>query len=72
MKLAVLQECIAADPEPATFESWLLEATLKPGRASGPTRAVCEDILFEWRSALQDPFYRDWLLAGSDDEEPAE
>ena len=71
LKLDILQECIAANPEPETFEEWLLQAATKPGRASGPMRAVCSDVLFEWRAARQDPFYRDWLLAGAEEEEDA-
>ncbi|HEY8693071.1 MAG TPA: type III secretion fhipep protein [Chloroflexota bacterium] len=70
LKLEVLRECIAADPEPEQFEGWLLQAAMKPGQASGPIRAVCSDILFEWQTALADPYYRDWLLAGPDGEPP--
>ncbi len=69
LKLDLLQKCIAADPDPDGFQAWLLQAALKPDQASGPVRAVCADILFEWQSALQDPFYRDWLLAGAAEEE---
>ena len=70
LKLEMLQECIASDPEPEQFESWLLQASIKPGQPSGPLRAVCSDILFEWQIALADPYYRDWLLAGPEDEAP--
>jgi hypothetical protein len=68
LKLDLLRACIAADPEPANFEGWLLAESTKPGQASGPLRAVCTDILFEWQTALGDPYYRDWLLAGPEDE----
>ncbi len=70
LKLELLEECIAADPEPGEFENWLLSAALRPGRASGPIRAVCADILFEWQIALETPDYRDWLLAGPEGDEP--
>ncbi len=70
LKLELLQACIAGDPEPEQFEGWLLEAAMKPGQASGPIRAVCSDILFEWQTALADPYYRDWLLAGPEGEPP--
>jgi hypothetical protein len=70
LKLELLQQCIEDDPDPDQFEAWLLQAALKPGQASGPIRAVCSDILFEWQTALTDPDYRDWLLAGPEGEEP--
>jgi hypothetical protein len=68
LKLELLQACIADDPDPDQFEAWLLEAALRPGQASGPIRAVCSDILFEWQATLNDPYYRDWLLAGPEGE----
>jgi hypothetical protein len=72
LKLDLLQGCIAADPQAEDFEAWLLQTAIKPGQASGPMRAVCADILFEWQMALGDPYYRDWLLAGPEGEPPAE
>ena len=63
LKLRVLEECIAEDPEPGQFEAWLLGRSLRPDEAAGPIRAVCSDILFEWQTAVQLPDYRDWLLA---------
>ncbi|MBV8085448.1 MAG: type III secretion fhipep protein [Chloroflexi bacterium] len=62
LKLQVLDECIAADPEPGAFEDWLLSRSLEAD-ASGPLRAVCADILFEWQTVRALPDYRDWLLA---------
>jgi len=69
LKLQVLRDCIADDPEPSELEAWLTARTLRPGEAGGPLRAVCSDILFEWSTALQDPYYRDWLLAGTGDDD---
>lgn len=69
LKLEVLRRCIAEDPEPDQFEAWLAQAALQPEQASGPVRAVCADILFEWQSVIGDPYYRDWLLAVPDEEE---
>ncbi|MBV9119103.1 MAG: type III secretion fhipep protein [Chloroflexi bacterium] len=63
LKLTILQDCITADPDPEDLERWLLERSLRPGQASGPVRAVCADVVFEWQLALGDPYYRDWLLA---------
>ena len=64
LKLEVLQACIAADPEPDQFEGWLADAAVRSDQASGPLRAVCADVLFEWQTVLTNPDYRDWLLAG--------
>jgi hypothetical protein len=72
LKLDVLRQCMAADPPPEQFEAWLLERSLQPGLPSGPVRAVCSDILFEWQLALTDPYYRDWLLAGPENDETGE
>lgn len=68
LKLEILQACIAADPEAGDFEGWLLTQSTQPGQPSGPLHAVCADILFEWQTALADPYYRDWLLSGPEDE----
>ena len=72
LKLELLRACIAADPDPDGFETWLAAQALQPGQPGGPIRAVCADILFEWQMALADPFYRDWLLAGPEAEPAAE
>ena len=69
LKLDLLQACITADPEPADFEAWLLEQAVAGREAPGPVRAVCSDIMFEWQTALGDPYYRDWLLSGPEDTE---
>ena len=63
LKLQVLEECIAADPAPGAFEAWLLSRSVGSADASGPLRAVCADILFEWQTVQSLPDYRDWLLA---------
>ncbi|HLY65478.1 MAG TPA: type III secretion fhipep protein [Chloroflexota bacterium] len=68
LKLDLLKRCVAGDPEPDAFEGWLLQRSLDSDQPSGPVRAICADILFEWQTALNDPFYRDWLLAGPDGE----
>ena len=72
LKLELLQRCIADDPEPDQFEAWLAHVALQPGQAGGPIRAVCSDIFFEWQMTLGDPYYRDWLLAGPEPEQPAD
>ena len=72
LKLDVLHKAIEADPEPDQFEAWLLQVSLQPGQPSGPIRAVCSDVLFEWQATLNDPYYRDWLLAGPEEEAPPE
>ncbi|MBX6755035.1 MAG: type III secretion fhipep protein [Thermorudis peleae] len=71
LKRDVLEKIIAEDPEPEAFEAWLLDLVLHtPG--SGGLRAMCQDILQEYRLAQQDPRFSEWLAEGapSDDALP--
>jgi hypothetical protein len=64
LKRTLLERAIAADPEPADFEAWLLAQTLSAS-AAGPVRAMCGEILHEYRIACVDPDYGRWLAAGA-------
>lgn len=64
LKRELLERAIAADPEPADFEAWLLAQTLA-APAAGPVRAMCGEILHEYRVACIDPDYGRWLAAGA-------
>ncbi len=64
LKRELLERAIAADPEPADFEAWLLAQTLS-APAAGPVRAMCGEILHEYRVACVDPDYGRWLAAGA-------
>jgi hypothetical protein len=71
IKRELLQRAAAADPEPDTFEGWLMEQVVRtPG--AGPVRAMCEQIFLEYRLAALQPDFAGWLAAGapSDDADP--
>lgn len=74
MKRRLLEEAIAADPEPEDFESWLFERCLAEGDGNGPLRAVALSLLEEWRFSADLDGFREWLAAGapSDDALPVE
>lgn len=64
LKRWVLEQAIAADPEPEAFEGWLLQLVLEtPG--SGGLRAMCQEVLMEYRLAQYDPDFRAWLAVGA-------
>jgi hypothetical protein len=71
LKRELLRRAAATDPEPKSFEGWLMEQI---GRApdAGPVRAMCEEIFLEYRLAALQPDFAEWLAAGapSDDADP--
>jgi hypothetical protein len=72
IKRDLLERAVAADPEPAEFEAWLLEQCAAAGGAEGGVRAMALAIFEEWRLADQADAFRDWLVRGapSDDAPP--
>jgi hypothetical protein len=60
MQRTLLEAAIAADPDPADFEAWLLAAA-----ETGAARALALLILDEWRFALASPAFRAWLASGA-------
>ena len=64
IKLRLLVEAVAADPDPDEFEGWLLERVLA-AEASGPVRAMALAVLAEWRLARESDAFRSWLAAGA-------
>jgi hypothetical protein len=71
MQRDLLERAIGDDPAPEDFEAWLLDQALR-APASGPVRAVCIQILDEYRFAAQDVNFGHWLDQGapSDDARP--
>jgi len=64
LKRWILEQTIAADPEPEEFEQWLLELVLRtPG--SGGLRAMCQEVYLEYQLAQHDPDFRTWLALGA-------
>lgn len=68
----LLERATVDDPAPDAFEAWLLTQALA-APASGPVRALCAQILDEYRFATSDQDFSRWLEAGapSADAEPA-
>jgi hypothetical protein len=64
IKRELLTSAVAEDPAPEQFEGWLLERTFR-APASGPVRALCAEILSEYRYACVDPTFRGWLADGA-------
>jgi hypothetical protein len=71
LKHDLLDRAAAEDPEPEEFEAWLIGQALR-APAGGPVRAVCAEILDEYRLACLDPAFGAWLARGapSDDAAP--
>ena len=64
IKRDLLRRAVAEDPAPEAFEAWLLTQALG-APASGPVRALCAEILDEYRFARHDPDFGRWLAAGA-------
>ena len=64
IKRDLLQRATEADPAPEEFEAWLLQQVLATP-AGGPVRAMCVQILEEYRTAQATPGLSAWLLAGA-------
>ena len=64
IKRDLLERAAEADPPPEAFEGWLLEQVLATP-ASGPVRAMCVQILDEYRAAQTMPSLNEWLVRGA-------
>ena len=71
LKRSLLDAAIADDPDPDTFEGWLLDRCLDGADAAsfGGLQAMARDILTEWRLTAASPAFRDWLEAGAPSED---
>ena len=67
LKRSLLGAVLADDPDPDTFEAWLLDRCLDgpDGPSCGSLQAMARDILDEWRLAAASPAFRAWLEAGA-------
>lgn len=64
LKREILQRMVDEAPEPQAVEAWLLGVTLA-SQTPGPARAMCGEIMDEYRVAMASPEYRDWLAHGA-------
>lgn len=71
IKRELLEAAIRDDPEPETFEGWLVERCLAAGTGSGPYRAMALVILEEWRLAGVADSFRGWLRSGAPSDDKA-
>jgi hypothetical protein len=65
LKRTILEDTVRDDPDPDTYEEWLLSRCLTSGEPSGPMRAMALDVLSEWRLAQSSPVLRSWLENGA-------
>lgn len=65
VKRDLLERAIAADPEPAAFETWLLEQCEGAGGTEGGVRAMALSIYEEWRLSHDAESFRNWLAGGA-------
>lgn len=74
IKRRLLEEAVAADPEPEAFEGWLLQRSIagtEAGESAAGTGALGEvwamalEIRADWRQALSSPSFRKWLREGA-------
>lgn len=65
VKRDLLVRAVAADPDAADFEAWLLEQCQSAGGLEGGVRAMALSIFEEWRLAHDAELFRDWLTEGA-------
>jgi hypothetical protein len=65
IKRDLLESVAQENPAPEAFERWLMERCQATGVASGPMRAMAQDIFAEWRLAEASRSFRDWLDQGA-------
>jgi hypothetical protein len=65
IKRAILEETVRQDPEPETYEEWLMTCCAAQGGPIGPVRAMALDVLSDWRLAQTSGTFRAWLDQGA-------
>jgi hypothetical protein len=65
IKRTILEETVQQDPDPDTYEEWLLRRCLTADAPSGPMRAMALDVLSDWRLAQSSAVFRSWLEQGA-------
>jgi len=65
LKLRLLEELDAADPEPEHFANAVAHAvvTVSGGGATGPAQAVASDLEMDWQLACSSAGFVEWLRA---------
>jgi hypothetical protein len=65
IKRDLLERAAQENPAPECFEHWLMERCRDVGAASGPVRAMAQEVFAEWRLADASGAFRDWLDQGA-------
>jgi hypothetical protein len=71
IKRTILEETVRHDPDPETYEGWLLERCLTQDAPSGSIRAMALDVLSDWRLAQTSAVFRSWLEQGAPSDDAA-
>jgi len=64
----LLERAVIDDPEPESFEQWLLDSS-EAGGSTGTTYAIARTVLEEWRLAHRLPSFAAWLEQGAPSED---
>jgi hypothetical protein len=65
LKRTLLEDTVQHDPDPDTYEEWLLSRCLTTATPSGPLRAMALDVLSDWQLAQSSAEFRSWLEQGA-------
>lgn len=65
IKRAILEGVVAADPDPAELEAWLLARCLREGGNEGAWRAMAREVLLECEMAAESDDFAAWVAAGA-------
>ena len=71
LKRTILEETVRQDPDPESYEEWLIDCCVSRNEASGPMRAMAIDVLAEWRLAQNLMEFRTWLEQGAPSDDAA-
>jgi molybdopterin converting factor small subunit len=71
VKRALLSRAVDEDPDPNSFEEWLLQypSTCAEHALIGPARAMARAVYDEWKLAQTLPEFRSWLELGAPSED---
>ena len=65
IKRELLEAVMRDDPDPETFEGWLLARSLATPEASGSVRSIALAVLAECVLARESPAFSGWLSQGA-------
>jgi hypothetical protein len=65
LKRDLLERAVQEDPAPESFEHWLMQRCRNFRAASGPMRAMAQEVFAEWQLAEASEPFREWLDQGA-------